>query len=69
MVVTYKSTSGDLVRLAIQYFERAARSEDPELRAKLRQLAEEYRDEALQMLDRAISTPLPSSRPTRRMGS
>ena len=69
MVVTYKSTSGDLVRLAIQYFERAARSEDPELRAKLRQLAEEYRDEALQMLDRAISAPLPSSRPTRRMGS
>jgi len=40
------------LQLAIQNFERAERAGSPALQAKFRALAAEYRDKALQMLDR-----------------
>jgi hypothetical protein len=39
-------------RLAIENFERAERENSPQLQAKFREMAGEYRDLALQSLDR-----------------
>jgi hypothetical protein len=53
-MVVVADISSRYVELAIQYFKRAARTDNPVLQAKLRELAGEYRDKALQMLDRAV---------------
>jgi hypothetical protein len=45
------------LELSVQYFERSEQANDPQIRAKLRKLAVEYRDNALKMLDRALSSP------------
>jgi hypothetical protein len=50
----YKS-SCDL-ELALKYFERAEQADNPRLKAKLRKLAGGYRDNALEILDRAVSS-------------
>jgi hypothetical protein len=45
------------LELALQYFKRSEQASNPQIRAKLRMLAVEYRDNALKMLDRALSSP------------
>jgi hypothetical protein len=40
------------LKLAVQNFERAERADSPALQAKFRELAGDYRDKALEMLDR-----------------
>jgi hypothetical protein len=40
------------LKLAVQNFERAERADGPALQAKFRELAGDYRDKALEMLDR-----------------
>jgi hypothetical protein len=42
----------DYFKLAVQNFERAERADSPVLRAKFRELAGDYRDKGLEMLDR-----------------
>jgi hypothetical protein len=49
--------SSQYLELALQYFERSEQANNPQIRAKLRKLAVEYRDNALAMLDRALSSP------------
>ena len=49
--------SSQYLELALQYFERSEQANNPQIRAKLRKLAVEYRDNALKMLDRALSSP------------
>ena len=49
--------SSHYLELALQYFERSEQANNPQIRAKLRKLAVEYRDNALAMLDRALSSP------------
>jgi hypothetical protein len=50
--------SSHYLELAIQNFKRAEQAANPQLKAKLRKLAGEYRDQALELLDRAVaSTP------------
>ena len=49
--------SSQYLELALQYFERSEQANNPQIRAKLRKLAVEYRDNALDMLDRALSSP------------
>jgi hypothetical protein len=46
------------LELAIENFGRAEQADSPALRVKFRELAGEYRDKALEMLDRRMqSTP------------
>ena len=45
------------LELALQYFERSEQANNPQIRAKFRKLAVEYRDNALEMLDRTLSSP------------
>jgi hypothetical protein len=40
------------LQLALENFERAEQADSPALKAKFRELAGDYRDKALQMLDR-----------------
>jgi hypothetical protein len=54
-MVTVADIADRYLRLAIQNFERAERTDNPQLRVKLRGLAEDYRDRALEMLDRRWS--------------
>jgi hypothetical protein len=50
--------SSHYLELAIQNFKRAEQAANPQLKAKLRKLAGEYRDQALELLERAVaSTP------------
>jgi hypothetical protein len=50
--------SNHYLELAIQHFKRAEQAANPQLKAKLLKLAGEYRDQALDLLDRAVaSTP------------
>jgi hypothetical protein len=42
------------LELAIQYFERATQADSPVLQAKFRELAGDYRDKALEILNRRI---------------
>ena len=44
--------SSRYLRLAIANFERAERADCPQLQAKFREMAGEYRDMALRLLDR-----------------
>jgi hypothetical protein len=44
------------LELAIENFERAEQADSPALRAKLRELAGEYRDKALEMLGRRMQS-------------
>jgi len=55
-MVVVADISSRYTELAIRYFERAARTDNPVLQAKLRKLAGEYRDRVLQMLDRAVES-------------
>ena len=56
-MVVVADISSRYTELAIQYFERAARTDNPVLQAKLRKLAGEYRDKALQIIDRGVDSP------------
>jgi hypothetical protein len=47
--------SSQYLELALQYFERSELAKNPGIRASLRELAVAYRDNALKMLDRALS--------------
>lgn len=49
--------SSHYLELALQYFERSEQANNPQIRGKLRKLAQEYRDRAFEMLDRALSNP------------
>ena len=49
--------SSQYLELSVQYFERSEQANNPQIRTKLRKLAVEYRDNALKMLDRALSSP------------
>jgi hypothetical protein len=49
--------SNQYLELAFRYFQRAEQADNPVLQAKLRKLAGEYRDKALEMIDRAIHSP------------
>ena len=49
--------SSQYLELSVQYFGRSEQANNPQIRAKLRKLAVEYRDNALKMLDRALSSP------------
>ena len=42
------------LELAIENFERAQQADSPELQAKFRKLAGDYRDKALEMLSRRL---------------
>ena len=42
--------SSHYLELALQYFERSEQANNPQIRGKLRKLAQEYPDKALQML-------------------
>jgi hypothetical protein len=53
-MVVVADISSRYLELAIRYFERAARTDNLVLQAKLRELAGEYRDKALQILDHAV---------------
>ena len=48
--------SSHYLELALQYFERSEQANNPQIRGKLRKLAQEYPDKALQMLDRAVES-------------
>jgi hypothetical protein len=54
-MVTVADIPDRYLRLAIEHFERAERTDNPQLQAKLRELAEDYRDRAIEMLDRRWS--------------
>jgi hypothetical protein len=57
-MVVVSDMSSHYLELAIQNFKRAEQAANPQLKAKLRKLAGEYRDQALELLDRAVaSTP------------
>ena len=57
-MVVVSDLSSHYLELAIQNFKRAEQAANPQLKAKLRKLAGEYRDQALELLDRAVaSTP------------
>ena len=57
-MVLVSDMSSHYLELAIQNFKRAEQAANPQLKAKLRKLAGEYRDQALELLDRAVaSTP------------
>ena len=57
-MVVVSDMSSHFLELAIQNFKRAEQAANPQLKAKLRKLAGEYRDQALELLDRAVaSTP------------
>jgi hypothetical protein len=45
--------SSQYLELAFRYFQRAEQADNPALHAKLRKLAGEYRDKALEMIDKA----------------
>ena len=50
-MVVVADKSSRYTELALQYFERAEQADNPRLKAKLRKLAGEYFDKALEMLD------------------
>ena len=57
-MVVVSDMSSHYLELAIQNFKRAEQAANPQLKAKLRKLAGEYRDQALELLERAVaSTP------------
>jgi hypothetical protein len=56
-MVTVADIPNRYLRLAIEHFERAERTDNPQLKAKLRKLAGEYRDKALQIIGRAVGSP------------
>jgi hypothetical protein len=55
-MVVMDDKSNRNLELALQYFERAEQADNPQLRAKLRKVAVEYRDKGLEILERAIRT-------------
>jgi hypothetical protein len=58
-MVVVADISSRYTELSIRDFERAELTDNPQLKAKLRKLAEEYRDQALELLDRAVGSPNP----------
>jgi hypothetical protein len=55
-MVVVADISSRYTELSIRYFERAEQTTNPQLKAKLRKLAEEHRDQALELLDRAVGS-------------
>jgi hypothetical protein len=53
-MVVVSDMSGRYLELAIQYFKRSQQEANPQTKAKFRKLAGEYRDQALELLDRAV---------------
>jgi hypothetical protein len=53
-MVVVSDMSDRYLELAIQYFKRAEQEANPQRKAKFRELAGEYRDKAVEMLDRAL---------------
>jgi hypothetical protein len=50
MPAAVTDTPNRYLNLAIKYFERAEKAESPALQAKLREVAGEYRDQALRLM-------------------
>jgi hypothetical protein len=55
-MVVVSDISSHYLELAIQYFKRAEQAANPQLKAKLRKLAGEYRDQALELIEHAVSS-------------